>query len=207
MMRRDFFEAVGRWNEPLGRTRSVDLEFHLRCVVRPPIGVVAAPVVGIRKHSGNFSADAYVNALGEIAILQYVRQHHAAAGRHELAIRQSLARRSAAAAAGAFAAGDFANAPVAYGGAYLSALLETATERIHCPCSGRDGHPAAILLQFQACAGQVKDRIRGGTRRLPGGHLPKYRKALQGPRSLDWVPYRELREIRDARGLCHYPHL
>jgi hypothetical protein len=86
----------------------VDLEFHLRCVVRPPIGVVAAPVVGIRKHSGNFSADAYVNALGEIAILQYVLQHHAAAGRHEPAIRQSLARRSAAAAAGAFAAGDFA---------------------------------------------------------------------------------------------------
>jgi hypothetical protein len=106
-MKRTFFEAVGRWNEPLGRTRSVDLEFHLRCVARPPVGVVAAPVVGIRKHKGNFSSDAYRTTLGEIEILRYVLENHEAARQHRKVLRRAIEDRSAGAAGVAFALGDF----------------------------------------------------------------------------------------------------
>ncbi len=107
LMRRRFFDAVGGWNEPLGRTRSVDLEFHLRCVVRPPVGVVATPVVGIRKHRGNFSSDAYRTTLGEIEILRYVLENHVAARKHQAAIGRKIEERSAQAAAVAFTTGDF----------------------------------------------------------------------------------------------------
>jgi len=107
LIKKTLFEAVGRWNESLGRTRSVDLEFHLRCVARPPVGVVAAPVVGIRKHEGNFSSDAYRTTLGEIEILRYVLENHAAARQHQKALRRTIEDRSAGAAGVAFAAGDF----------------------------------------------------------------------------------------------------
>jgi len=108
MMRRTFFEAVGRWNEPLGRTLSEDLEFTLRCAARPPIGVVATPVVGIRKHAGNFSSDVYCTTLGEIDILRYVLTNHVTARKHQETIRRTIEARSAQAAGGAFAAGDLA---------------------------------------------------------------------------------------------------
>jgi glycosyltransferase involved in cell wall biosynthesis len=107
LMKKTFFDAVGRWNESLGRTRSVDLEFHLRCVVRPPVGVVAAPVVGIRKHLGNFSSDAYRTTLGEIEILRYVLENHVAARKYQEEIRRTIEERSAQAAGVAFASGDF----------------------------------------------------------------------------------------------------
>jgi glycosyltransferase involved in cell wall biosynthesis len=52
IMSRDFAQRVGPWVDALGRTLSEDLEFILRCVARPPIGVVSTPMVGIRKHAG-----------------------------------------------------------------------------------------------------------------------------------------------------------
>ena len=66
IMSQDFFLRVGRWVVALGRTLSEDLEFTLRCVTHPPIGVLSAPLVGIRKHPGNFSADHLRTLEGEI---------------------------------------------------------------------------------------------------------------------------------------------
>jgi glycosyltransferase involved in cell wall biosynthesis len=106
MMKKSFFDAVGRWNEPLGRTRSVDLEFHLRCVAKGPIGVVAAPVVGIRKHAANFSGDPLVNALGEIEVLRYVLQHNPIALKAKGIIVDEIARRTAKAAEQSFDIGN-----------------------------------------------------------------------------------------------------
>jgi glycosyltransferase involved in cell wall biosynthesis len=107
MMKRSVFESIGRWNEPLGRVRSGDLDFHLRFAARPPIGVVKSPVVGIRKHEGNFSGDAYVTLLGELQVLDYVLAHHSAARKHEAAILESIERRKMCAAVLAFEAGNF----------------------------------------------------------------------------------------------------
>ncbi len=108
LMKRSFFELVGRWNEALGRTLSVDLEFHLRCVGRAPIGVVSAPVVGIRKHNSNFSGDPLKSLLGEIEILRFVLKHNPDAKSHEDLIRQQVTRRFMMAAEAAFANGDLA---------------------------------------------------------------------------------------------------
>jgi len=108
LMRRSFFERVGRWNEPLGRTPSVDLEFHLRCVADGRVGVVSAPVAGIRKHGGNFSGNPLRTTVGEVAILRYVLEHHRAAQGYAAAIGEQIKARCAMAAEGAFAAGNFA---------------------------------------------------------------------------------------------------
>jgi glycosyltransferase involved in cell wall biosynthesis len=107
MMKRSFFESVGRWNEPLGRVRSVDLEFHLRCVSRSNIGVVFSPVVGIRKHASNFSGDPLKNAIGEIAILRYVLENNPVAKDHSSTIREQIIIRSAQAVEVAFEANSF----------------------------------------------------------------------------------------------------
>jgi len=106
MMKRSFFEAAGRWREPLGRTPSVDMEFHLRCVSHPPIAVVATPVVGIRKHSGNFSGDKLRTLVGEVEILRYVLANNPVAADYKDAIHEQIILRSGEAAEAAFAAGQ-----------------------------------------------------------------------------------------------------
>lgn len=103
MMKRSFFEAVGKWNEPLGRTPSVDLEFHLRCVSQSRVGVVAKPVVGIRKHASNFSGDSLRTTIGEIAVLQYVLAHNPSAKAQESEIAKQIMSRRCIAAEEAFA--------------------------------------------------------------------------------------------------------
>ena len=72
IMSRGFAERVGPWVDALGRTLSEDLEFILRCVDLPPIGVLSAPLVGIRKHAGGFSSQPLRTLKGEIEILHYV---------------------------------------------------------------------------------------------------------------------------------------
>jgi glycosyltransferase involved in cell wall biosynthesis len=108
VIRRDFFEQIGRWNEPLGRTPSVDLEFHLRCVSEAGIGVISDPVVGIRKHASNFSGDPLKTTIGEIAILQYVLEHNPFAERFARQIGDQIVIRSASAAQKALQVGDIA---------------------------------------------------------------------------------------------------
>lgn len=105
VMHRRFFESVGRWRDSLGRTPSVDLEFHLRCVGHPPIGVIAAPVAGIRKHGSNFSGDTLRTTIGEVEVLRLVLEQNPDASRHADAIRRQIVLRSASAASGAFAIG------------------------------------------------------------------------------------------------------
>lgn len=106
ILSQDFFRRVGPWVEALGRTLSEDLEFILRCVNLPPIGVVSAPLVGIRKHSGGFSSQPLRTLQGEITILHYVLEHHPEAREHEETIRNSIVERSAAGADMAFLTGD-----------------------------------------------------------------------------------------------------
>jgi glycosyltransferase involved in cell wall biosynthesis len=106
-MKRSFFDAIGGWVECLGRTPSEDLEFVLRAAAHYPIGVVSKPVVGIRKHSSNFSGDNVRTTLGEIQILQYVLDHHAPGKRLRSLILDQVRRRREDVAAASFSAGDF----------------------------------------------------------------------------------------------------
>ena len=110
MMKRSFFESVGKWDESIGRIPSVDLEFHLRCVGRGNIGVVAAPVVGIRKHASNFSGDPYKLSVGEVAILRYVLSTNPMAKHFASLINEQITTRNSNAAELAFAEGHFEEA-------------------------------------------------------------------------------------------------
>jgi glycosyltransferase involved in cell wall biosynthesis len=107
LMKRSFFESAGRWNENLGRNPSEDIEFLFRCVVRPPIGVVTEPVVGIRKHDGNWTLDSYLSLSGFVEVLEYIRTHHDAAPLHARPLQRRIREASESAAARAFASGDF----------------------------------------------------------------------------------------------------
>lgn len=106
IMSQGFLQRVGPWVDALGRTLSEDLEFILRCVNRPPIGVLRAPLVGIRKHAGGFSSQPLRTLKGEIEILHYVLEHHQAAAEHERVIRDSIVQRHVAGAELAFHLGD-----------------------------------------------------------------------------------------------------
>jgi hypothetical protein len=108
IMSQDFFLRVGRWVVALGRTLSEDLEFTLRCVTHPPTGVLSAPLVGIRKHPGNFSADHLRTLKGEIEILRYVLRQQPFAQLHQAAVLDSIARLNVAGAEVCFQAGNLA---------------------------------------------------------------------------------------------------
>jgi glycosyltransferase involved in cell wall biosynthesis len=105
IMSRNFAQRVGPWVDALGRTLSEDLEFILRCVDQPPIGVLSAPLVGIRKHAGGFSSQPLRTLKGEIEILHYVLAHHPAAAAHERVIRDSIVQRNVGGAELAFLLG------------------------------------------------------------------------------------------------------
>ena len=108
VMTRRFYDRAGGFDEPLGRTLSEDLEFHLRCVQDPPSAAVAKPVVGIRKHAANFSGDPFKCELGEIKILRYALAHHRDAAIYQDILNDEMVIRSASAAAVAFRHGDLA---------------------------------------------------------------------------------------------------
>jgi len=106
LMKRSFFEAAGGWNENLGRNPSEDIEFLFRCIVRPPLGIVTEPLVGIRKHEGNWTRASYIAAVGLIDILEHVQRTHPAARQHAAPLHRRIQELSARAARGAFAMGD-----------------------------------------------------------------------------------------------------
>jgi hypothetical protein len=110
MMKRVFFEQMGGWCESLGRNPAEDVEFHLRCVDQDRIGVVTAPVVGVRKHASNFSGDSLRTRIGDIELLRYVLEHNPSAKKHSRLIEDKIIAASADAAEGAFELGEMQKA-------------------------------------------------------------------------------------------------
>lgn len=107
LMSRDFFYKVGGYKDLLGRILSEDLEFALRCVQHAPIGIITDPVVGIRKHSSNFSRDNYATSRGEVEILNYALLNHQVPESTRTLLREQIAIRRINASYGAFSQGNF----------------------------------------------------------------------------------------------------
>lgn len=105
-MTRALFDQVGGFQNSLGRVKGEDFEFVLRCAQFAPSAAVAKPLVGIRKHSGNFSHDQLEVTLGELRILRHALEHHPAAASLRSAMIGQISLRSAQAASGAFLRGD-----------------------------------------------------------------------------------------------------
>ena len=109
MIDRLFFEQLGGFREQFGRNPSEDLEFTLRCVRQGPIGVVQQPVVGVRRHGLNYSADNDRNTAGQIDILRYVLEHHALTQEEHALVAEQIHLRRVEAVYGAFRRSDFAH--------------------------------------------------------------------------------------------------
>jgi glycosyltransferase involved in cell wall biosynthesis len=105
---RRWFAAIGGWDEGASRMVGSDSATALRVGQAPPVAMLRRPLVGIRRHAGNFSGDVQAMNLGDARVLEYVL-----ATRPELApdtaiIRASIADRRRAALETAFARRDMA---------------------------------------------------------------------------------------------------
>jgi glycosyltransferase involved in cell wall biosynthesis len=107
VMTKSLFEAVGGYDMKFARTASEDFEFTLRCVAAAPVGMIEIPLVGIRRHQGNYSANQLANLLGEVKILHHAKTHHAAAKRYGAQIDAQIRYRNAEALGLAFTKGDY----------------------------------------------------------------------------------------------------
>lgn len=105
MMSRRRFDRLGGYNEKFSRGLSEDMEFTLRCVGVPPIGVLADPLVGVRKHPGNRSGDNVSSWIAQIGILEHALAEHAAATPVADVVLDEIQVRRALAAARAFVLG------------------------------------------------------------------------------------------------------
>lgn len=106
MVRRSLLERSGLFDEALGRERSEDLEFLLRCEDVGVIATLSWPLVTIRKHDGNYSTDTTKTTLSQIRILKAMTMPGSRYEEHRDLIEREIARRSIDAIDGLFAAGD-----------------------------------------------------------------------------------------------------
>lgn len=102
-----FFRSVGGWDEGIARTVGHDFATVLRMAEHTPFGVVRLPLVGIRKHAGNYSADEQKMDLGDSKVLEYALATRPSLHQHAETIRNSIDKRRRAAMETAFVRRDF----------------------------------------------------------------------------------------------------
>lgn len=105
---RAFMLGLGGWDETVGRIVGSDFATILRIGEYAPLGVVRRPLVAIRKHAGNHSADTEAMNLGDAAILEHVLARRASLAGLAPQILRSVTRRRADALALAFVRHDHA---------------------------------------------------------------------------------------------------
>ncbi len=134
LLSRLLFERKGGFDESLGRNVSEDLEFTLRCLEGKPTGVVMTPLVQIRKHAGNLSADPMRSLIDEIAILSIALERHPTARLCRDMIATEIARRRHVAADFAFRRGDLDLARGRVAGTCGGRQVEVGTSCGRCRC-------------------------------------------------------------------------
>ena len=105
-VRRTAFLEAGGWDETVSRIVGTDLATVLRAAEQP-LGIVRQPLVGIRRHGGNFSGDVQAMNLGDALILEQLLTRRPALTAHRAAVLASIADRRAAAADTAFDRRDY----------------------------------------------------------------------------------------------------
>ena len=103
---RESFLRLGGWDEGTSGLVGSDFATILRLSEHAPFGVVTRPLVGIRKHTGNFSGDTQAMMLGDGRVLEYVLQTRPSLSARAPTILQNIGKRRRAAMDIAFARGD-----------------------------------------------------------------------------------------------------
>ena len=155
---REHFTGIGGWDEGVSRIIGCDFATVLRIAAHPPIGVMQKPLVGIRKHGGNISADVQAMELGDARVLEHVLATHPGMGVYEESFRASILRRRVAAFDTAFARGDFAGAQEIY--AMLPDSVRSRNIRLKRRIAGLP-HPAGVVTaRLMLGLGSIKSRFR-----------------------------------------------
>jgi glycosyltransferase involved in cell wall biosynthesis len=105
---RERFLSLGGWDESVSRMIGCDFATALRVAEHAPLGFIRQPLVGIRKHAGNFSGDVQAMNLGDARVLETVLANRPSLGPLADAFHASIAERRRDALDTAFARGDFA---------------------------------------------------------------------------------------------------
>ena len=101
-----YFRLIGGFDRRLPRAATEDLEFSLRCNEQVRAVVQHHPLVGIRRHAGNLTANKLRVCLWDVEALIWARDHHATAARYRHLFDKEIALRRARAAEIAFTLGD-----------------------------------------------------------------------------------------------------
>jgi len=107
VIRKEMYDAVGGFDACFNGVGGEDWEFTLRLVAAGRVALCATPLVRIRRHAGNDSANNMRQVRGCIQILQHALQHHPLARRYETTMLEGIDERRMDVFAAAFAAGDF----------------------------------------------------------------------------------------------------
>jgi len=107
VVRKSLYEAIGGFSTGFNGVGGEDWEFTLRLIAHGRVALCAAPLVRIRRHAGNDSADSMRQERGCIRILEHVLQHHPVAAQYREHILRGIDKRRADVFAAAFAQGDF----------------------------------------------------------------------------------------------------
>ncbi|MDW8444470.1 MAG: glycosyltransferase family A protein [Acetobacteraceae bacterium] len=158
----DRFRALGAWDAAVNRWMSQDLATALRLAEHPPLGVLLAPTVGIRKHPGNFSADVQKVNLGDARVLDYVLATRPSLAPHAEAIRASIVRRRLDALELAFARRDWAGVREIL--ALLPAEAVRGKRRLKARIAALPSALREPLARGLLALGTVKSALLGGPR-------------------------------------------
>jgi glycosyltransferase involved in cell wall biosynthesis len=104
---RERFLKVGGWDQGVSRIVGTDFATALRIACTPPVAIITEPLVQIRKHDGNFSADVEKVNFGDAEILEYVLRSRPAMQPKAPIFNRSIAQRRASGIDTAFARGDY----------------------------------------------------------------------------------------------------
>lgn len=72
VMRRDFFDRIGGWNEKLRGIKSEDAEFTFRFIKNGRLGIIWPATMRYRVHPGNDSNSDLLNAVGRNQIWEHI---------------------------------------------------------------------------------------------------------------------------------------
>ena len=107
IMRKEFFRAIGGYDQRFKGVGAEDWEFTLRAIASGKTALCKSPLARVRRHPGNDSANAMRMNLGEAQILEFGLMHHPNAEKYRTHILETVDERRLRAFDAAFALGDF----------------------------------------------------------------------------------------------------
>ena len=105
-VRKAFFDGIGGFNPRFSRFATEDFEFTLRCSEHLGVVVLREPLVGIRKHEGNYSKGRVRQLLSDAAILEWSSAGHEAGRTFAREMLRNAAQRRSRALDEAFLRGN-----------------------------------------------------------------------------------------------------